>query len=194
MLNTRTGRWPIALGIFIVATIAGASGPAAASHCPYTETRLNDNDNYFSAGSDQYNVVYTYGGSDSVEAWDCQDSVFGGTGHDRLMGEGHKDILYGEDGSEKANQCPTGLYCGAIIGGSGNDEMHGGPMEDELRNTYDETAYFFDTDKAWGGDGNDVIYLKDGDQYDSAYGNGGNDSCRLDWYSEDPNVTCEQYF
>ncbi len=91
------------------------------------------------------------------------DTLSGGTGHDRLYGQRGDDVLSGDDGNDTLNggSGDDVLYGNrgqdVLHGKSGNDTLHGGSSHDELR----------------GGSGNDTLY--GGNGHDKLYGNSGND-------------------
>ncbi|WP_257243083.1 beta strand repeat-containing protein [Desulfovibrio legallii] len=121
-------------------------------------------------------------GLDSLAAWteqnledaaDGQDTLFGGTGHDALLGLGGDDYLDGGAGDD------------FIFGGSGNDSLYGQADNDYLHggsgNDYLDGGAGNDTllggsgtDHLLGGDGDD--YLDGGAGNDTLEGGSGNDN------------------
>ena len=89
------------------------------------------------AGPDD-DLIYGYGGSDSINAGVGDDTVYGGSGPDTIYGETGDDTLYGDSGDD------------ALYGGEGEDLLYGG--------TGDDTIFGFEgSDTVYGGDGNDYI-------------------------------------
>ena len=78
----------------------------------------------------QDDLVYAYGGNDTVKAGAGNDVVYGGDGNDTVYGEAGDDKIYTEQGNDVA------------FGGAGNDKIVGNNGADTLS----------------GDDGNDLIY------------------------------------
>ena len=102
-----------------------------------------------------YGVTQNRDGSVSASINNWAETMFGGTGNDRLYGGGGNDILWGEVGNDQ------------LYGGTGNDTLYGGIGNDIL---YGETG----NDILEGGDGIDTLY--GGDGTDTLKGGAGNDT------------------
>jgi hypothetical protein len=99
----------------------------------------------------------------AVHGGDQADDVGGGSGVDSVAGGPVADHVYG------------GAFDDALFGDAGPDDVHD-----------DETS---DIDTAHGGNNDDFIDVLDGDNNDSAFGEGGSDNC--DWDSGDQHPGCE---
>jgi Ca2+-binding RTX toxin-like protein len=116
----------------------------------------------FSLGSAGNNSMAASGDYGVVFGMDGDDLVIGGSGIDTIIGGGDDDELSGGDDSDE------------IWGGSFFDDIDG-----------DDTIWgdTMSTDRAFSGDGDDVIFGGTGE--DQIFGNGGHDSI----YGEDPEWT-----
>jgi len=106
-------------------------------------------------------------GGDFVEVVDripLPLTVHLGTGADKFIGNGEKDVCYGE--GTRRNRC---------IGGPGNDVCITGPRNSDCVGGAGDDYCRTDTgsDGCWGGPGNDVCYMGPGQ--DGCHGEGGND-------------------
>jgi Ca2+-binding RTX toxin-like protein len=92
-------------------------------------------------------LIYGYGGDDSIDAGKGNDIVYGGEGHDDISGNDGDDTLHGNTGND------------TVHGNSGDDIVYGGKGDDEVRGGIgDDTVYGgIGNDIAYGGTGNDYI-------------------------------------
>jgi Ca2+-binding RTX toxin-like protein len=90
-------------------------------------------------------IIYSYGGNDTVSAGGGADTIFAGTGDDLVVAGAGDDRVFGDDGND------------TLLGGLGDDYLHGGLGDDRL----DGGA---GADVMVGGAGNDT-YVVD-DQFD----------------------------
>jgi Ca2+-binding RTX toxin-like protein len=129
-------------------------------------------------GSGGANRISALGGNDYVAAGGGDDTVNAGDGYDKpVNGNTGNDTLYGGYGVDE------------LRGSYGNDPINGGPERDHIYGDADkdilrgeggddiiEAADFESVDRAYGGDGNDYIGVRDnsGDDFVDA-GNGTED-------------------
>lgn len=100
--------------------------------------KIDHNDQILSGAAKNDDLVYAYGGNDTVLAGEGNDKVYGGTGNDSLNGGNGNDTLYGDEG----NDVLTGAagtnfsYGGAgddrFVGGAGADSFFGGTDQDNI--------------------------------------------------------------
>ncbi|MGH1377176.1 MAG: calcium-binding protein, partial [Alphaproteobacteria bacterium] len=90
-------------------------------------------------------VIYAYGGNDSVFADYGDDTVYGGGGDDYIQGHYGDDVLYGDSGNDTIH----GMHGNDnVVGGAGNDILYGdGVYSDAMGD-----------DVLSGGDGDDVLH------------------------------------
>lgn len=147
-----------------------------------------DHDNI--SGGEGSDAIYAGPGNDTVSGGGWRDSIYGGEGDDLLAGGHGDDIIEAEDGDDivwgnKAPSLLDGLRSGlggiilqpfplfvpsdvdVIMGGKGNDQLHGNADGDTLSGGEGN-------DKMWGDSGNDVFRGNAGN--DSLYGGDGNDN------------------
>ncbi|SMC53415.1 beta strand repeat-containing protein [Primorskyibacter flagellatus] len=92
-------------------------------------------------GDNNANMIYGYGGNDTMNAGGGNDSLFGGNGMDQLygglgddsiLGSGGNDTVSGQGGNDwlEGGAANDGVYGGAnndtLLGGTGNDTLAGG--------------------------------------------------------------------
>jgi hypothetical protein len=87
-----------------------------------------------------------------------------GSGEDRFIGSGEKDVCYSE--GTKRNRCIGEAGDDVCITGSKNSDCVGGPGEDYCRTSGG-------SDGCWGGSGDDVCYMGPGQ--DGCHGESGDD-------------------
>ena len=107
-------------------------------------------------------LIYGYGGNDTIDAGLGQDFVYGGTGDDDINGNDGDDVLYGGDPEGEADE---------------DVEFAVPAIDIEEPETCDDDhppVDLTDNDTLTGGDGND--YLFGGEGTDTLYGGDGNDS------------------
>ncbi len=152
--------------------------------------RIDHNDQVLAGAAHNDDLVYAYGGNDTVLAGDGNDVVYGGDGNDALAGEAGHNTLYGGAGDD------------TFIGGAGHDTFFGGTDQDNLdySNSDEGVTVNLVTREIHGGDANgdeigngiDGVIGSDhgdslsgfddqgtdgGDVYTNQfYGNGGNDT------------------
>jgi Ca2+-binding RTX toxin-like protein len=163
-------------------TVTGAS-PAAGAGCeqrgPTTvvcaRAQDGDPDNVevrLADGNDRATLYWQYIPSRSVDTM----YVWGGSGNDLLRGSPDADWFYGEDGNDR------------LVGGDARDHLFGGPGSDRLSGgpgVGDE----FDA-----GEGNDIIYARDGQRDDYPVCGAGIDTLFADPLGVDPTLlrsSCE---
>lgn len=115
----------------------------------------NGSDYHSSVGLAWARKLNMQGGDDRVELWgNPDDTVYGGSGNDRIHAANGDNILHGQSGDDTLT-----VYNGddKLYGGSGNDTLFGGGG----------------TDMLYGGTGNDVIY--GGGGIDNIFGGAGDD-------------------
>ncbi len=106
-------------------------------------------DNQSSQGSEEDDLLVSFGGNDTINAGDGHDVVFGGAGNDELHGEAGNDYLHGGSGND------------VIYGGDGNDVIDGGIGSDILVGGAGNDLILADiNDTVHGGTGNDTIDLR----------------------------------
>jgi len=113
-------------------------------------------------------------GDDIMGGSTRNDSLWGGEGHDTLLGYAGDDMLYGEQnndelqGGDGSDTLDGGIgddrlfgQAGAdtLFGDAGLDELQGGDGNDQLLGGADNDRLFGQTgyDILWGGDGNDLL-------------------------------------
>lgn len=72
-------------------------------------------------------IVYAYGGNDTVAAGEGNDTVYGGDGNDSVSGGNGNDSLLGDAGNDTLN---GDAGCNVSYGGAGNDVFIGGAGAD----------------------------------------------------------------
>lgn len=82
-------------------------------------------------------VLYGYGGDDTLDGGNRDDTLFGGDGYDNLYGDDGDDYLLGEWGND------------FLSGDNGNDDLNGGDGYDIL--TGGEGADYFIFNSPWQG-------------------------------------------
>lgn len=146
-------------------------------------------DNDVISGGEGSDTVYASAGNDTVRGDGWADKLYGGDGNDLLEGGVGDDIIEAEAGNDTVwgDSAPSLLSSirtrvggllgrpvqlapsdvDVIIGGAGNDQLHGNGDGDTLSGGDDN-------DKLWGDAGNDVLRGNKGK--DSLYGGDGNDN------------------
>ena len=108
-------------------------------------------------------LIYGFGGNDSIDAGNGDDEVYGGTGNDTIEGGDGDDWVSGGTGND------------VVDGGAGNDTLNGNQGDDTLNggDGDDVVNGGFGDDSIEGGAGDDVLNGEDGD--DTIRGGTGND-------------------
>ena len=129
-------------------------------------------------------LIFAYGGNDTVTSGLGNDQVYGGdgadlittgAGNDDAQGDAGNDTLFGGDGNDTltggdgADQLFGGANNDTLTGGAGSDTLDGGDGNDRL----DGGA---EADSLSGGLGNDTLF---GGTGDTLYGGAGNDEITL---------------
>ena len=107
------------------------------------------------SGTDNRDRIYAKDGADFVDGNGGNDTVYGGRGGDDLVGEDGDDELFGGAGGD------------TLTDGRGDDDLYGGEGNDHL---YDDNPFGFlpaDTDRLFGGPGDDKFTTLDGDGLDT---------------------------
>jgi len=100
--------------------------------------RIDHNDAIFGNKGSNDDIVYAYGGNDTVKAGDANDTVYGGDGNDLIRGGVGNDVLYGDAGNDTlagdvgCNVAYGGAGDDRFIGGVGADTFYGGTGQDNL--------------------------------------------------------------
>ncbi len=140
-------------------------------------------------------LIYGYGGDDTIDAGDGDDEVYGGEGDDEITGGDGNDTVYGEAGDDVIDTSNPnddalpdvgypGLYPAdtdpnddkdVVFGGGGNDTITTGDDDDIIEGgTGNDTIDAgWDDDTVRGGEGNDTIIGNEGN--DLIFGNDGDD-------------------
>ena len=116
--------------------------------------KIDHSDALLPGAAPQDDLIYGYGGNDTVKAGAGNDVVYGGDGNDTIYGDAGDDKIYTEEGDDVA------------YGGAGNDKLDGSNGADTLSGDDGNDTIF-------GGDGRDSILGGDGS--DSASGGNGDD-------------------
>lgn len=128
--------------------------------------RIDHSDAVLGARGSNDDIVYAYGGNDTVLAGEANDTVYGGAGNDSLNGGKGNDNLSGDAGNDTL---AGGAGCNVEYGGSGNDVFVGGAGADTFYGGTDQDNLDYSascagvtvnltTGQMAGGDaGNDVI-------------------------------------
>ncbi|MFN3722586.1 MAG: Hint domain-containing protein [Paracoccaceae bacterium] len=103
--------------------------------------------------SNDADVIFGNGGSDTINAGGGDDNVFGGAGSDVLSAGDGNDALFGGDGND---QLDGGTGDDSLVGGGGIDTLFGGAGNDTI--LVDGVG----TVSIDGGDDRDQIILQDG--------------------------------
>ncbi|MBF7683993.1 hypothetical protein I2F27_11860 [Acinetobacter sp. B5B] len=118
------------------------------------------------------NVLYGFGGNDTIIGSQNKDIIAGGHGNDIIMAGGGNDIVHGGAGNDSLyggygdDQLSGGLGNDLLFGEYGNDYLNGGAGDDYLNGGAGN-------DTLYGGLGNDTLYGGAGDDY--LNGGAGND-------------------
>ena len=119
-------------------------------------------------GSDGINdLIFGYGGNDTIDAGLGDDTVYAGTGFDTVYGGAGNDLIYLEDGSDRLLDAGTS--------GAGNDTVYGGLGNDTLQTGAGD-------DVVYGGDGNESI--NGGAGSDTLYGGADADYFNVNFETE----------
>lgn len=78
-------------------------------------------------------IMYGYGGNDTLSGGVGDDVLYGGDGNDLLNGGNDNDTLYGEDGDDTLN------------GDSGNDTLRGGAGDDTMNGGSGNDLFIYDS-------------------------------------------------
>lgn len=117
-------------------------------------------------------LIYGYGGNDTITGQSGDDIVYAGIGNDYVLGGVGNDILFGEQG---ADSMYGGLGDDLIYGGDDNDILAGDDTFPSSSMTGNDTIYGgTGDDTVSGGRGDDTLYGDEGN--DSLNGNDGNDT------------------
>ncbi|MBI1172019.1 type I secretion protein [bacterium] len=99
---------------------------------------IDHNDQILSGAQPNDDLVYAYGGNDTVLAGAGNDIVYGGDGHDSLNGGYGNDTQYGDAGNDTlvgaagSNTSYGGSGDDRFVGGVGADSFFGGTGQDNL--------------------------------------------------------------
>ena len=124
------------------------------------------NDGYNSIYGNVKEVVYAYGGDDTVSTAGGDDVLYLHGGHDRGYGGDGDDLAYGGAGEDRLyggngnDELIGGTHDDRLYGGNGNDDLDGGDDEDVIYGgAGDDTAYGgADDDRVYGGSGEDTLH------------------------------------
>ena len=100
--------------------------------------RIDHNDAIFGNKGSNDDIVYAYGGNDTVKAGDANDTVYGGDGNDLIYGGSGNDALIGDAGNDTLvgdagnNNDYGGTGNDNFVGGAGADTFWGGTDQDNL--------------------------------------------------------------
>ena len=108
--------------------------------------RVDNEDAILPGAAPNDDLIYGFGGDDTIRAGQGDDEVYGGDGNDSISGQGGNDTLVGNAGED------------IIIGGKDDDLIRGGDDNDTLDGRSGDDTVF-------GGDGDDLVI-----------GGGGNDT------------------
>lgn len=97
-------------------------------------------------------VVTSTSGDDDIEAFDNDETIYLGSGNDRIKGNGGNDFLYGEEGNDVLL---GGLGDDTLVGGADNDSLYGNQGNDVLIGGSGSNSVN-------GGDGNDTLETESG--------------------------------
>lgn len=115
-------------------------------------------------GGETNDLIFGFGGDDTINAGGSADVIDGGSGSDLIDGGSGNDVILGASGIDRID---GGSGDDAIDGGSENDFLNGGAGRDTINGGTD-------WDTIDGGDGNDILSGDDGNDY--VFGSGGNDT------------------
>lgn len=118
--------------------------------------RVDNSDAITPGHGAQDDVIYGFGGNDSVVAGSGNDTVLGGSGDDTILGGTGNDSLDGGIGSDSIL---GGDGLDTLVGGAGNDTLSGGGDADEIYATEGDNVLAGDAgnDSIYAGSGNDAI-------------------------------------
>jgi Ca2+-binding RTX toxin-like protein len=147
----------------------------------------NGSDIYF--GNDNYTVVHTYGGPDSIVITGTNSSIYAGSGDDSIHITGKSSLIYGDAGTDYVL---AELGKNTVYGGEGNDFLNvtnaGNYVSGGKGDDYISVYNGFD----WDGNGRNVAYGDSGDDYillssdkSSVFGGEGNDTLEASYASND---------
>jgi Ca2+-binding RTX toxin-like protein len=117
-------------------------------------------------------VIYGFGGDDSIAAGNGDDVVFGGADNDIVKGNLGNDVLFGGAGDDNVQ---GGLGNDVIDGGAGDDLLLGGDGDDTVAGGAGDDRIFGaeGDDELRGGSGNDTVEGSEGN--DTLFGGTGDD-------------------
>lgn len=201
-----------ALAAMLVVLVSGpASSHAGGTPQPEECTFGDSGDDRFVGGpeSDCYDGE---GGDDRIFGRGGGDLLFGGDGDDIVDGEEGDDELYGDGGFVPENNLRRGVSSDGedfvhgragddtIFGGGCDDELLGGPGQDDLDDTESSSCFSNgfkkrgngppDVDILRGGPSGDTLDADDGDGDDVLRGGAGSDQCFGD--EGDQQFSCEE--
>jgi Ca2+-binding RTX toxin-like protein len=115
-------------------------------------------------------TLYGGSGADRLDGAAGNDTVYGGGGNDSIWGAAGNDTVYGYSGNDSVS---AGAGNDRVFGQDGNDTLYGGPGADLLNGANG-------LDKIYGQTGNDKIYAGSGEDADfngdTVWGGSGNDT------------------
>lgn len=148
---------------------------------------VDNNDALLPGEAPQDDIIYGYGGNDTIIAGEGDDDVFGGRGSDLVYGGSGDDIIRGEQGKDTLH---GGDGDDAVSGGRGDDLIYGDDGNDKLNGDRGDDEIHGDAgqDTLTGGSGSDTLFggagddsLRGADGADAIDGGAGDDTIYGGW-------------
>ncbi len=148
---------------------------------------VDNNDALLRGEAPQDDIIYGYGGRDTIIAGEGDDDIFGGHGADLVYGGIGDDIIRGEQGKDTLH---GGQGDDAVSGGRGDDLIFGDDGDDKLNGDRGDDEIHGDAgqDSINGGSGADTLFggagddsLRGGDGADAIDGGAGDDTIYGGW-------------
>ena len=125
--------------------------------------KIDDGDAILPGHGSNDDLIYAYGGADTVLAGSGNDTVYAGSGNDSVSGGAGNDEVYLGGGSDTFGDWSTEGGNDTVYGGGDADSLNGGAGDDTLfgDSGNDTLTGATGNDTLYGGDGNDTFLITD---------------------------------